>query len=117
VTYPSIYCALMPCVKVFTPAKMIFSGIGLLILVSFALDPSLSALVTPVFVRQRRTSIPAKMYLLTFLSASNASFRRLEFYMGVSPTTAMTDMIVEIMVEILAILAIVTKEVKQGRLS
>ena len=37
--------------------------------------------------------------------------------MGVSPTTAMTDMIVEIMVEILAILAIVTKEVKQGRLS
>jgi hypothetical protein len=44
-------------------------------------------------------------------------FRRLEIYTGISPTTAMTEMVIEIMVEILAILAIATKEVKRGRFS
>jgi hypothetical protein len=44
-------------------------------------------------------------------------FHRLEIYTGITPTTAMTNMIVEIMVEILAILAIATKEAKCGRLS
>ncbi len=44
-------------------------------------------------------------------------FRRLEIYVGITPTTAMTDMIVEIMVEVLTILAVTTKEVKRGRLS
>ena len=44
-------------------------------------------------------------------------FRRLEIYTGIPPTTAMTDMIVEIMVEVLTILAIVTKEMKRGRFS
>ena len=44
-------------------------------------------------------------------------FQRLEIYTGVTPTTAMTDMVIEIMVEVLAILAIATKEVKRGRFS
>ena len=44
-------------------------------------------------------------------------FKRLDKYVGITPTTAMTDMIVEIMVEVINILAIVTKEVKSGRLS
>ena len=44
-------------------------------------------------------------------------FRRLEVYTGITPTIAMRDMIIEIMVEVLAILAIATKEVKRGQLS
>ena len=44
-------------------------------------------------------------------------FRRLEIYTGVTPTMAMTDIVVEIMVEVLTILAIATKELKRGRLS
>ena len=44
-------------------------------------------------------------------------FQRLEIYIGVTPTTAMTDTVVEIMVEVLTILAIATKEVKRGRFS
>jgi hypothetical protein len=44
-------------------------------------------------------------------------FHRLEIYTSITPTTAMTDMIVEIMVEVLIILAIATKEAKRGRLS
>ena len=44
-------------------------------------------------------------------------FRRLEIYTALTPTAAMTDMIVEIMVEVLTILGIATKEVKRGPLS
>ncbi|KAI9428661.1 hypothetical protein H4582DRAFT_2131021, partial [Lactarius indigo] len=41
-------------------------------------------------------------------------FKRLEVYIEVQPTAAMTDIIVKIMVEVLSILGIITKEVKQG---
>ena len=44
-------------------------------------------------------------------------FKRLETYTEVPPTDAMTNMIVEIMVEVLNIFAIATKEMKQGRAS
>ena len=44
-------------------------------------------------------------------------FDRLQIYTGITPTAAMRDIIIEIMVEVLAILAIATKEVKRGRLS
>ena len=42
-------------------------------------------------------------------------FKRLESYTTVPPTTAMIDVVVKIMIEILSILAIATKEIKQGR--
>jgi hypothetical protein len=44
-------------------------------------------------------------------------FRRLEIYTSITPTSAMSDIIVEIMVEVLTILGIATKEVKRGRIS
>ena len=44
-------------------------------------------------------------------------FRRLEVYTEVPPTPEMMDMMVKIMVEILSILGIATKEIKQGRAS
>jgi hypothetical protein len=44
-------------------------------------------------------------------------FRRLEVHTEVPPTTEMTDTIVQIMVEVLSILAIAIKEIKQGWLS
>jgi len=44
-------------------------------------------------------------------------FRRLENYAAVPPTPEMMDMIGKIMVEVLSILAIATKEIKQGRTS
>jgi len=44
-------------------------------------------------------------------------FRRLESYTEIQPTAAMTETIVKIMVEILSILAIATKEIKQRRAS
>ena len=44
-------------------------------------------------------------------------FRRLEIYTSITPTRAMRCIIVKIMVEVLTILAIATKEAKRGRFS
>jgi hypothetical protein len=55
--------------------------------------------------------------LVDFFGRIGRFFQRLEVYTGITPTTAMTDIIVDIMVEILTILSIVTKDVKRGRLS
>ena len=44
-------------------------------------------------------------------------FKRLETYIKVRPTAAMIDAIVKIMVEVISILGIVTKEIRQGRTS
>jgi hypothetical protein len=44
-------------------------------------------------------------------------FQRLEIYTEVPPTTEMMDTMVQIMVVILSILGIATKETKQGRIS
>ena len=43
--------------------------------------------------------------------------RRLDFYTEVPLTVEMMDIIVQILVEVLSILGIATKEIKQGRLS
>ena len=44
-------------------------------------------------------------------------FKRLVTYIDVRPTAAMTDIIIQIVVEVISILGIVTKEIKQGRFS
>jgi hypothetical protein len=44
-------------------------------------------------------------------------FRRLRVYTEAESTLEMMDIIVQIMVEVLSILGIVTKEIKQSRLS
>ena len=44
-------------------------------------------------------------------------FQRLEIYTRVSPPPEMIDIIVRIMVEVISILGMATKEMKQGRMS
>jgi hypothetical protein len=44
-------------------------------------------------------------------------FRRLEMYTEVPQTAEMMDTIILIMVEVLSILGVATKEIRQGRLS
>ncbi|KAH9988880.1 hypothetical protein BJV77DRAFT_720936 [Russula vinacea] len=81
---------------VFPPANAIFAGIGVLLLA--AKDTSAS-----------------QDKLIDLFNRIERFFRRLEIYTGITPTTAMTDTIIEIMVEVLVILAIATKEMKRGR--
>lgn len=55
--------------------------------------------------------------LIYLFSQIEYFFRRLEIYIGVPPTTAMSDIAVEIMAEVLIIIGMATKEAKQGRIS
>jgi hypothetical protein len=55
--------------------------------------------------------------LVDLFSRIEKFFKRLESYTEVAPTAAMTGIIVEIIVEVLATLAIATKNVKQTRSS
>jgi hypothetical protein len=55
--------------------------------------------------------------LIDVLERMENFFQRLEIYTRVQPPRVMTDIIVKIMVEVLSILGIATKEMKQGRIS
>ncbi|KAF8487242.1 hypothetical protein DFH94DRAFT_841605 [Russula ochroleuca] len=80
----------------FPAANMIFAGIGVLLLA--AKDTSAS-----------------QDKLIELFNHIERFFLRLEIYTGIPPTTAMMGIIIEIMVEVLTILAIATKEAKRGR--
>ncbi|KAH9031840.1 hypothetical protein EDB84DRAFT_155858 [Lactarius hengduanensis] len=81
---------------IFPPATVIFAGIGILLLAAKDLNEDQGTLVD------------------IFEQIENF-FKRLEIYTEVSPTPAMKDTMVKIMVEVLDILAIATKESKQSR--
>ncbi|KAF8464188.1 hypothetical protein DFH94DRAFT_848875 [Russula ochroleuca] len=81
----------------FPSANAIFAGIGVLLLAAKDTSSSNDKLID-VFNRIERF------------------FGRLEIYTSIAPTIAMKNIIVEIMVEVLTILAIATKEVKRGGL-
>ena len=61
--------------------------------------------------------ISAQEALIDIFERIESFFRRMETYTEVRPSAAMTDIIVKIMVEVLNILAVATKEIKQGRTS
>ncbi|KAI0290284.1 hypothetical protein BC826DRAFT_970485 [Russula brevipes] len=82
---------------VFSPAKVIFAGVG--ILLAAAKD-----------VRASRDT------LVDIFERIESYFHRLEIYTTVSPTAEMMDIIVKIMVEVLCTLGIATREINQGRI-
>ena len=55
--------------------------------------------------------------LLNLFDRIGYFFRRLEAYIELPPTAGMTDTIVNVMVEVLLIITLVTKEINQGKLS
>jgi len=59
----------------------------------------------------------SKGKLVELFSPIGYFFRRLDIYTGTPPTTEMTEIIVEIMVKVITILGIATKEAKRGRIS
>ncbi|KAH9083695.1 hypothetical protein EDB83DRAFT_2669650 [Lactarius deliciosus] len=81
----------------FPPAKAIFAGIGILLVAIKDISASYDALVD------------------LFESTENF-LRRLDIYTKIPPTTAMTEIITKILVELLSTLALATQQVKQGRL-
>jgi hypothetical protein len=55
--------------------------------------------------------------LIDIFERIESFFRRLEIYTSVPPNQEMVDTITTIMVEVICILAVATKEIKQGRTS
>jgi hypothetical protein len=103
--------------QAFPPANAIFAGIGVLLLVS-VLRVSLPQTYFDTNGFQAAKDANASQGKITeIFNRIERFFGRLEIYTGITPTTAMKDIIVENMVEVLSILAIATKEVKRGRLS
>jgi hypothetical protein len=102
--------------QAFPPANIIFTGIGVLLLVRVFRGSLARPILTPD--SQATKDVRASRdKLIDLFNSIERFFQRLEIYTGITPTTAMTDIIVDIMVEVLTILAIATKEVKCGRLS
>ncbi|KAH8994011.1 hypothetical protein EDB92DRAFT_1944287 [Lactarius akahatsu] len=84
-------------VQPFPPAKAIFAGIGILLVAIKDISASYDALVD------------------LFESTENF-LRRLDIYTKIPSTTAMTEIVVKILVELLSTIALATQQVKQGRL-
>ncbi|KAH9052803.1 hypothetical protein EDB87DRAFT_342434 [Lactarius vividus] len=80
---------------VFSPAKVIFAGIG-------------------VFLLAAKDVAASRDALAELFERVGFFFKRLETYTEVTPTAAMTDIITEIMVQVLTIFGIATKELRRG---
>jgi len=103
--------------QVFSPAKVIFTGVGVLLSVR-SLFPLFARAICNSHVPQDAKDVPSSQEtLIDAFERIENFFRRLEAYTEVPPTPEMMDMMVKIMVEVLSILAIVTKEIRQGRIS
>jgi hypothetical protein len=55
--------------------------------------------------------------LVELLESIESFLARLDIYTKITPTVAMTEMVVKILVELLSTLALVTKQIKQGKSS
>jgi len=75
---------------VFSPASVIFAGVG-------------------VFVSAAKDVAASKDVLTEFFDRMGCFFKRLETYTEITPTAAMTGIITEIMVQVLTIFGIATK--------
>ncbi|KAH8984827.1 hypothetical protein EDB92DRAFT_1461611 [Lactarius akahatsu] len=80
---------------VFSPSKVIFAGIG-------------------VFLLAAKEVAASKDALAELFERIGFFFNRLETYTEVTPTGAMTNIITKIMVEVLTIFGIATKELRRG---
>ena len=103
--------------QVFSPAKVIFVGAGALLQVCIFLNISLQPELDTEARQAAKDVSAAQDALIDIFERIENFFKRLETYTEVRPSAAMTDIIVKIMVEVLNILGIVTKEIKQGRTS
>jgi len=98
---------------VFSPAKVIFSGVGVLLAVGTILDLCGFLLTSRASYQAARDVSTSQDAIVDLFERIENFFRRLKTYIEVPPTHGMMDLIVKIMVEVLGILAIATKEIKQ----
>jgi hypothetical protein len=94
---------------------VIFAGVGVLLSVRIL---RWTFVLTIVITSQAAMDIHASQdTLIDIFEHMEIFFQRLEIYTRVSPPHEMIDIIVKIMIEVLSILGMATKEMKQGRAS
>ena len=109
-------CTLIFIWQVFSPSSVIFTGIG--VLLSVCIPHYFLVVHCKAYISQAAKDARASQdTLIDIFERIEMFFRRLEIYTEVPPTIEMTDMIIQIMVEVLSILGMATKEVKRGRIS
>jgi hypothetical protein len=109
-------CILIFIWQVFSPASVIFAGVGVLLSVRIAYYFRVDHCNSYIF-QTAKDARASQDTLIDIFERIQMFFRRLEIYTEVPPTVEMTDIIIQIMVEVLSILGIATKEVKRGRMS
>ena len=103
--------------QVFPPAKPIFVGVGVLLSVRIVLTIS-PGQYTNAYISQTAKDVRGSQDTLVDVFERIESFiRRLEIYAAVRPTAEMMNTIVQILVEVISILGIATKEIKEGIIS
>ena len=101
----------------FSPANVIFASAGVLLSVTIVLDlPDLDC-SDAKSSQTAKDVIASQDALIDIFERVGLFFRRLEECAEVPMTEAMKGIIVKIMVEVLGIFGIMTKEIKQGRTS
>lgn len=110
------YLSLMRISKPFPPANAIFAAFAILLAVG--LFHQYHAYLFDALANQAVKDVSKSYDTLVDLFESIGNFlSRLGIYTTIPLTTAMKDVIVKIMAEVLSTLALATKEVKQGRSS
>ena len=103
--------------KAFPPAKPIFTAVGVLLLVCI-LFQCVRATYRNVIIPQAAKKVRASQdALFNLFERLEAFFQRLEIYTTAALDQEMVDTVVKIMVEVLNIIGIATKDIKQGRTS
>jgi hypothetical protein len=111
----SVYLNTVP--QVFPPAKAVFSGIGILLSVGISLLISTPLLVTFGTCQTAKDVKESYDALVDIFECIENFLRRLSIYTEIPPTPAMTEMVIKIMVELISVLALATKQINQGRFS
>jgi hypothetical protein len=97
---------------------VIFAGVGVLLLVRILLDNMRGSSKPPFRISQAAKDIrKSHETLADIFGRIENCLRRIGIYTQVTRTTEMIDMMVQIMVEVLTIFGIATKEMKQGQIS
>ena len=109
-------CKLIFVWQVFSPANVIFAGVGVLLSVRILFNNFMWAVNTDIS-QAAKDARTVQDTLIEIFERIEMFFRRLEVYTDVPATKEMTDIIVQILVEVLSILGIATKKIKESRMS
>ena len=109
-------CTLMFIWQVFSPANVIFAGVGVLLSVCILLGLPVGHF-NDYGYQAAKDARESQDILIEIFERIEMSFRRLEIYTELPSTMDMMDTIIQVMVEVLSILGIATKEIRQGRMS